>query len=54
MRTKLTIIAIVITCVLAAGTVFIAASIWLGWLGPGALVLGTLLVIAFYVRVVRP
>ena len=54
MRTKFTIVALVIACSLVAITTFVIACLWLGWLGFTMFIAAKLLVLAVYVRFIRP
>lgn len=54
MRTKFTIVAIVLTCFLTATAIFAAASSWLGWIGLLACVAAAVVVVGTYVKVIRP
>lgn len=54
MRTKLTIVGIVITCVIAAVGIFFAAAVWLGLVGVAACSVVAAALLVVYARLVRP
>jgi hypothetical protein len=54
MRTKYTIAAIVVGCLLLAAAIFSIATLWLGWMGLAVCTVGALVVVMAYTRWVRP
>ena len=54
MKTKFTIIALVIACFLVAIATFVIVCLWLGWLGFTMFIAAALLTIGVYVRFIRP
>lgn len=54
MRTKITIVAIVLTCFAGAVGVWTLAAMWFGWLGIAACALGATVILGLYVRVIAP
>ena len=54
MRTKLTIVGIVGSCMIAVLAVFVVTWLWLEWVGLGACLIGAIAVVSVYVRFIRP
>lgn len=54
MRTKMTIVGIVLACFGAVIAVWTLAAVWFGWLGTAACALGTVAVLVAYVRSIAP
>ena len=54
MRTKITIIGIVLTCFAAAVAIWALAATWFGWLGIAACALGATVIFGLYVRLIAP
>ena len=54
MRTKFTIVALVISCVLAWVASFVIAWLWLGWAGFTMSIAAALVLLGVYVRLIRP
>ena len=54
MRTKLTIVAIVFSCLLTAIALFLMSSLWMGWVGFLTCTLGAIAILAIYFKVIGP